>query len=101
LSRYILSPAAAGDLVQIWRYIRDRGSEEAANRVEVAILRTISKLAASPGIGYRRPDLVSSDVRFLPIYSYLIVYRESSGPLQVVAILHGAREIKPILEERA
>jgi antitoxin ParD1/3/4/toxin ParE1/3/4 len=100
LSRYVLSPDAAGDLVEIWRYICERGSQEAADRVEDSILRTISTLAISPGIGHRRPDLLSGDVRFFAIYSYLIVYRESPGPLQVIAILHGAREVRSILEGR-
>jgi plasmid stabilization system protein ParE len=33
--RYVLAPQAARDLVQIWRYIKDRGSLETANRVEI------------------------------------------------------------------
>ena len=100
MSRYVLSPDAAGDLVQIWQYIRQRGSEETADRVEAAIRRVIVALAASPRMGHRRSDLASGDVRFFPVYSYLIVYREALGPLQVIAILHGARDVGSILEER-
>ena len=35
-----------------------------------------------------RRDLTAADVRFLSVYSYLIVYRPETKPLQIVAILH-------------
>jgi plasmid stabilization system protein ParE len=33
-------------------------------------------------------------------YSYLIVYRSESSPLQVVSILHGKRDVAAILQKR-
>ena len=51
-------------------------------------------------MGHRRQDLTSADVRFFPVYSYLIVYRPERKPLQVVSILHGNRDIERILAER-
>jgi plasmid stabilization system protein ParE len=57
-------------------------------------------LATTPGAGHRRPDLTALDVRFFPFYSYLIVYRETAGTLQIVAILHAARDVPRILDER-
>lgn len=35
--RYILAPQAARDLVNIWRHIRKKSSQETANRVESVI----------------------------------------------------------------
>jgi len=39
-------------------------------------------------------------VKFFPVYSYLIVYRPETKPLQVVSILHGRRDVGKVLEER-
>jgi plasmid stabilization system protein ParE len=37
-------------------------------------------------------------VRFSPLRSYLIVYRPDQVPLQIVAVLHGARAIPTVLK---
>lgn len=39
-------------------------------------------------------------MKFFLVYSYLIVYRPETKPLQVVAILHGYRDVEPILTGR-
>jgi plasmid stabilization system protein ParE len=39
-------------------------------------------------------------VKFFSVYSYLIVYRPESSPLQVVAILHGHRDVERLLRDR-
>ncbi len=100
MSRYVLAPAAANDLIEIWRYIRKQRSEPMADRVEEVILEKFAALAGDPGIGHRRSDLTAADVRFFPVYSYLIVYRPSTKPLQIVAVLHGARDVLALLKKR-
>jgi plasmid stabilization system protein ParE len=97
VSRYVLAPAAANDLIEIWRYIRKQRSERTADRVEEVILEKFAALARVPGIGHMRPDITAADVRFFPVYSYLIVYRPSMTPLQIVAVLHGARDVVTLL----
>jgi antitoxin ParD1/3/4 len=97
--RYILAPQAARDLVQIWRYVKREVGREAADRVESVIRTKCVYLASFPGAGHWRHDLTSADVRFLAVYSYLIVYRPDTKPLQVVAILHGSRDVAGILSE--
>ncbi len=98
--RYVLSPEAAHDLVQIWLYIRQQGSEETANQVEKAIRDRMAFLSSQPDAGHFRKDLSDAPVKFFPVYSYLIVYKPGTQPLQVVAVLHGRRDIPPILEQR-
>jgi plasmid stabilization system protein ParE len=39
-------------------------------------------------------------VKFFPVYSYLIIYRPQTNPLQVVSILHGRRDVVQILKDR-
>ncbi len=101
MNRYILAPAAARDLVHIWRYIRRESSNATADRVGAVIREKMAVLANTPGIGHLRHDLTSADVRFFPVYSYLIVYKPSTKPLQVVAVLHGARDVPALLKGRS
>jgi toxin ParE1/3/4 len=98
--RYVLAPEAALDLVQIWRYIVKQSSFQIADRVESVILDKIIFLAGSPGAGHWRRNLTDQAVKFFPVYSYLIVYRPDTKPLQVVSILHGRRDVEQILKDR-
>ena len=40
-------------------------------------------VAERPGIGHTRADLAREPVRFWPVYSYLIIYRPETNPLEV------------------
>ena len=99
-ARYVLAPEAALDLVQIWRHIKKNASLEMADRVESVIREKIVYLEGRPGGGHWRKDLTDEPVKFFPIYSYLIVYRPETSPLQVVAILHGRRDVEELLKHR-
>jgi plasmid stabilization system protein ParE len=58
LRRYTLAPAAAHDLVEIWRYLKKKAGVEIAERVELAIRDRIIFLARTPaGAGHWRRDL--------------------------------------------
>jgi plasmid stabilization system protein ParE len=97
---YALAPEAALDLVQIWRYIKKQSSVAVADRVESVIRDRIVFLARTPGAGHWSKNLTDETVKFFPVYSYLIVYRPETKPLQVVAILHGHRNVERILKGR-
>ena len=98
--RYVLAPEAALDLVQIWRYIKKQSSVEMADHVESVIRERLVFLAANPGAGHWRKNLTDEEVKFFPVYSYLIVYRPETTPLQVVSILHGRRDVAQLLTDR-
>jgi antitoxin ParD1/3/4 len=98
--RYVLAPEAASDLVQIWRYIKKQSSVEIADHVESVILDKIVFLAGNSGAGHPRKNLTAEPVKFFPVYSYLIVYRTDTNPLQIVSILHGRRDVEQILKAR-
>jgi antitoxin ParD1/3/4/toxin ParE1/3/4 len=98
--RYLLAPEAAVDLVQIWRYIKKQSSVAMADRVESVIRDRIAFLANSPGAGHWRRNLTDQEVKFFPVYSFLIVYRPDTKPLQIVSILHGRRDVEQILKDR-
>jgi antitoxin ParD1/3/4/toxin ParE1/3/4 len=68
-------------------------------RVEAAIRAQVVWLAKSPNIGHWRKDLTDEAVKFFPVYSYLVVYRPDTKPLQVVAILQGRRNVERVLKD--
>jgi antitoxin ParD1/3/4 len=97
-----LTPQALEDLDELWYFI-GKESREAADRVEAEIIATCVRLAAYPLIGHLRLDITPLPVRFwtLPKYrNYVIVYRPETAPLQIVAVLHGNRDVKRILGDR-
>ena len=96
----MFAPEAALALVQIWRYIKQQTSVAMADRVEAGIRNRIVFLVQSPGSGHSRKDLTNENVKFFPVYSYLIVYRPETQPLQIVSILHGRRDVQQILKGR-
>ncbi len=57
------------------------------------------KLAEFPRIGHLRQDLADQSLRFCRVCSYLIVYRAEATPLQIVRVLHGARDIETTLRQ--
>ena len=99
-ARYLLAPEAALDLVEIWRYLKKQNSVEMADRVESLIRDKIAFLAQFPGAGHWRKNLTDQPVKFFPAFSYLIVYRPETKPLQIVSILHGHRDVEQILKGR-
>lgn len=96
---YALSSYALNDLYEIWDYIRV-DNPEAADRVEAELLEKCESLARMPGQGHRRIDYTRVPVLFFPVYSYLIAYRLGTDPLQILAIIHGARDVKKALGKR-
>jgi plasmid stabilization system protein ParE len=99
--RYVLAPQAARDLVAIWRYLNKEAGQETANRVEGVIREKFVQLASFPGAGHQRSDLTDAPVRFFLVYSYLIVYRPETNPIEIVTILHGSRDLAAILKKHA
>lgn len=98
---YLLTPRAVDDLDQIWNFIA-QDSPAVADRVESAIFEACASLARYPLLGSKRAEITSLPVRFWVVsrYSnYVIVYRPETKPLRIVAILHGKRDIKALLDD--
>ena len=92
---YRLTSKAEEDLFGIWSFIA-RDNPDAADRVEAAIFDACAFLAAAPLRGHLRRDLSSLTVRFWTVLrypNYVIVYDPGTDPLQIIRILHGARNI--------
>ena len=96
MNPFRISPEAAANISEIWEFIA-RDNLEAAERVRLELYDAIQGLAEIPGKGHFREDLTDKPVKFWRVRSYLIVYRPDTEPLEVVAVLHGARDIPRLL----
>jgi antitoxin ParD1/3/4 len=99
MEKYRLTPEAVSDLFEIWNFINQH-NPEAADRVEEAVFRACDLLADAPLVGRVREDLTPLPLRFWvvqPYSNYLIVYDPEKKPLQIIRILHGARDLPAIL----
>ena len=94
--KFLLTPLASRDLNQIWDYLAE-DNVDVADRVLGEIEKAMRSVAKRPGIGHLREDLADRSYRFFLVYSYLIVYRPETKPLQVVRVLHASRDIQALL----
>jgi toxin ParE1/3/4 len=87
---------AADDLAEIWDYIAD-DSEEQADLFIDTIDRKLRLLAEQPNLGRPRSEL-AENMRSFPVGRYVIFYIVMPLCIQVVRVLHGARDLAPIFE---
>jgi plasmid stabilization system protein ParE len=99
MRRLVVSKEARHDLREIKNYIAE-DSIASARRVLAEFRHAFLELRKSPGIGHTRQDLTKWPVLFWPVRSYLIIYRSGVQPLEIIAVLHGRRNLKRILRER-
>ena len=99
MTLYILSEDAALDLDDIWDYIAE-DSIDAADRWIGKLFDAFDAIGDAPGIGHKREDLTAYPVLFWPLGAYLIIYRATSRPVEIVAVTQGARDIPAFLQRR-
>ena len=100
MSGYLLTPLAEADVFEIWAYFAEN-SQIIADRVEQAIYDACALLAQGPSRGHWRPDLTTrSLLDTKPVPNYTVVYRPETDPLQIIAVLHGKRNIRRTLKQR-
>lgn len=99
MSRALVTPEAKADLRAIWEYIAD-DNIDAADRVLDQIEEAFNRLADMPGVGHFRLDLLDQRYRFYTVYSYVIAYRWETRPIEIIAVIHGARNPRVFLRDR-
>jgi toxin ParE1/3/4 len=93
MKSYRLTEAAQADIFEIWSYIAP-DNPTAADRIESEILDLCQRLAERPDLGHFRRDLTDKELRFFAVRgTYLIVYNPAREPLEILRVLHGAREV--------
>jgi len=96
VSRLRISPRASSDLIEIWSYIADDSVANADAFID-RLNETMQLLAGKPGSGRHREELAPGMQSF-PFGRYIIFYRVVSSTIEIVRVLHGARDIENIFE---
>jgi toxin ParE1/3/4 len=97
LARIIRSAQAEEDLIEIWTHIA-RVNLAAADRVLDRIDRVSDRLAENPLLGPARPDLAEG-LRYFVAGAYLVVYRQTGGGVEIIRVVHGARDLPGLFGE--
>ena len=98
MKRIRITSPARRDLREIRIYLA-KYSPEAASRIIQEIRTRLTVLADQPGIGHARVDLTNSDVLFLSVWSYLVIYRVTITEVQILRVVHGARDLESFLDQ--
>jgi len=98
MSAFLIAPAARTELEEIWDYYAvELQNPDVADRIRDEIFNAFRKLADTPGVGHFRSDLSAEPLRFWRVRKYLIIYRSEKQPIEIVRVLHGARDVQAIL----
>jgi toxin ParE1/3/4 len=87
---------AETDLAEILDYLEER-NPQAAERFATAIDDRCSLLSQLPLMGRSREEL-SPGLRSLVVEHYVLFYRVKATAVEVLRILHGARDIDTIMK---
>jgi toxin ParE1/3/4 len=89
-----VSPEAENDLDEIEQYIGADDPVAAINFVKLLTER-FTQLTDNPGIGHKR-DYLMAGLRSIVEGNYLIFYRQKKAAIEVIRVLHGARNVENI-----
>ncbi|MGD9721060.1 MAG: type II toxin-antitoxin system RelE/ParE family toxin [Pirellulales bacterium] len=91
MPQVLLTRAAEEARIEIWLHIA-RDNSTAADNVVEEIDRRCRLCASQPLLGEGRPDL-GSELRCFPVGSYVVIYRPLVDGIEVLLVIHGARDI--------
>ena len=98
--RYWLSPRALKDIAEIETYEIEHFGEDLALQTEANLFEAFERLALTPGLGHKRPDLTSRPYFIYSVDPYLVIYARQVDPLPILAIIHSARNVKKLLKSK-
>ena len=83
--------------------IRDhiaQDSPDSARRMMIRFVKAFRLLAKRPELGQVRDDLLTPRIRCWPVGAYLILYSGAKIPIEIVAVVHAARDVSAVLNRR-
>jgi toxin ParE1/3/4 len=86
-------PLVFEDIADIWEYIAENSESRADDFID-SIDKKLYELAYSPHIGRSRSELLPGLLSF-PFGKYIIFYLLIPGGIEIVRVLHSARDIDP------
>lgn len=96
MAHYRLTAKAEEDLLNIWQYIAE-DNQQAATKLLNTLNENFVLLAENKYLGMARPDIMP-DLRYFPVKNYLILYRHINNGVEIVRIVHGARNVHALVQ---
>lgn len=91
-------PLAKDDLLDGWDYLAEVSGMEAADRWVEQLDAKLSLLARQPQMGRQRDELAPG-LRSFPIGRHVVFYLSLHDGIEVVRLLHGARDMDALFGE--
>ncbi|MBK9364011.1 MAG: type II toxin-antitoxin system RelE/ParE family toxin [Rubrivivax sp.] len=91
MARVTRRPLAAADILDIWDHIAEDSLDQADRWVD-KLDEKFKLIAAQPLMGRARHEL-AADLRSFPFGRYVIFYAPVDGGIDVVRLLHSARDV--------
>jgi toxin ParE1/3/4 len=96
MAPFRLTFRAEADIDAIWDYIAVvKHSPQAADNQIESLYARFNLLADHPLMGQLRSDL-RTDLRVFSVENYVILYFPAAEGIEVIGVLHGARDIESI-----
>ena len=96
MPRIIRSALSEQDVYEIALFIA-RENPDAAFRLIDRFDETLRMLAENPMTGRARGEL-APNVRSFPVGSYLLFYRPANDGIELIRVLHGARDLRRLFK---
>ncbi len=96
---FVLTPSASRDIDGILEYIIEQSGANRALGVYRKLCEGFSRIAEQPRVGHVRDDLADESLRVFKVFSYLIIYRPDTKPIQIIRVIHGARDLPRAIED--
>ena len=97
--RFLLTPQAKSDIREILLDIAE-DNPEVAERLRFEMQEQFQRLGQSPGIGHYHEELLDRRYRFCNFYSWVVCNAWGKRPIQIVAVVHGTRELASFFASR-
>lgn len=91
MARVLRRPRAAEDIAAVWDFIADDNPDAADHWVDQ--LDTQLRLLATQPLMGRARDELAPGIRSFPFGRYLVFYLPIGDGIDVVRVLHGARDV--------
>lgn len=91
MKRFRLTEQAKADVRQIWAYVA-RDNPAAADRIVDVLFDRFGLIASQPLMGEAREEL-GFGLRGFVVGNYLVIYRPGEQRIEVVRVVHAARDI--------
>jgi len=97
-TRYL--PEAREDLTSIWWYVlRESGSIETADRILDRLDDACQLLGSQPDMGQARDELAPG-IRSFAVGKYAVFYAPDTTGIEIVQVIHGARDVPAAFRRR-